>query len=635
MISNSTNEQRLSNSHPKISHKHSLTRRSSRKRKEPLSTYIQNEIIIGLVVSFLLVPQSIAYSFIGNFEPTVGIHASWMLGAICAVFGGRPAMINGITGGFSSMIGKYVDVPEDLKYSGDGIVILFLSIIFAGVIICLAALLKVGHLNNLIPSTVKIGFCNGLGLIIAKGQLGSFKDSKGHFISGATLYIVILYAIVSALIMDKFGKIPIKICKKIPPSLIVLVVCIILEFALVRPFGARTYTIGDIATISSENAFPKPFFINPVYNLAELSTPGVVGRIISQGISLAALAIMETLMTMEIVNEFTKTEGDVDKQFWALGVGNIVCGLMGASGGDAMIGVTTVNCVGGGKGRLSSFTAALMTMIIIMGAYPLLNFIPLGALIGMMAIVVYRTFRWFTLKGFLACFMPHQLREKLNFHNKMDRYDLAVIVLVSILTVISSLLTACLIGIAIAALVFTTKISSQMKVNSRIITVDKKTSGRPKTIKIYSISGPVFFGTKLEFVRNFKVIEDPENVQIHFEEDAYFDYTILEALNVLSKRYKELNKKMKVRRLKESQQLVEKAYNLVKNIEFTVGDEIPMDEVPHPITFAGDIDVKDVYHDKSDEEEEKEEKEEMEMDEMGKKDLEIPLIYEKTEMEKK
>ena len=136
-------------------------------------------------------------------------------------------------------------------------------------------------------------------------------------------------------------------------------------------------------------------------------------------------------------------------------------------------------------------------------------------------------------------------------------------------------------------------------------------------------------------MRNFKVIEDPENVQIHFEEDAYFDYTILEALNVLSKRYKELNKKMKVRRLKESQQLVEKAYNLVKNIEFTVGDEIPMDEVPHPITFAGDIDVKDVYHDKSDEEEENEEKEEMEMEELGKKDLEIPLIYEKTEIGEK
>jgi len=614
----------------KVSQKVGSLRRSSRHRKETLSTYIQNEVIIGLVVSFLLVPQSIAYSFIGHFEPAVGIHTSWMLGAICAVFGGRPAMINGITGGFSSMIGKYVAIPQDLKYSGDGIVILFLSTIFAGVVICLAALFKVGHLNNLIPSTVKIGFCNGLGLIIAKGQLGSFKDDKGQYVTDTTLTLVIMYAVISAVIMDKFGKIPIKICKKIPPSLIVLIVCIILEFAVVRPLGARTYTIGDIATISSENAFPIPFFLNSIYNMAELQTPGVVGRIITQGISLAALAIMETLMTMEIVNEFTKTEGDVDKQFWALGVGNIVCGFMGASGGDAMIGVTTVNCVGGGRGRLSSFTAALMTMIIIMGAYPLLNFIPLGSLIGMMAIVVYRTFRWFTLKGFLACFMPMQLRERLGFHNKMDRLDLAVIVIVTVITVLSSLLTACLIGIAIAAVVFTTKISSKMKVTSRFVTVDKKTSGKPKTIKIYSVSGPVFFGTKLEFVRNFKVLEDPEHVQVHFEEDAYFDYTIIEALNVLSKRYKDMNKKMKVRRLKESQHLVEKAYNLVKNIEFTVGDEILVDEVPHPITFAGDIEVKDVYHDKSDEEE----KDEDEVNDTG-KDIEMPLIYEKTEMEEK
>lgn len=617
-----------SSSQPQASFKSSTIQRSSRRRKEPLSTYIQNEMIIGLVVSFLLVPQSIAYSFIGNIEPTVGIHASWMLGVICSLFGGRPAMINGITGGFSSMIGQFVEKPEDMKNSGDGIVTAFMSVIFAGVVICLAAALRVGHLNNLIPSTVKIGFCNGLGLIIAKGQIGSFKDNKGHFISGVTLYLVIFYALMSAIIMDKFGKIPLKICKKIPPSLVALIVCILLEFVIARPFGARTFTIGDIATISSENAFPKPFFLNSVYNVSsELNASGVIRKIISQGLSLAALAIMETLMTMEIVNEFTKTEGDVDKQFWALGLGNIVCGLMGASGGDAMIGVTTVNCVGGGRGRLSSFTAALMTMIIIMGAYPLLNFIPLGALIGMMAIVVYRTFRWFTLKAFLSCFMPMQLRDRLGFHNKMDRFDLAVIVIVSILTVVSSLLTACLIGIAIAAIVFTTKIAGKMKISSRIITVDKKTSGRPKTIKIYSVSGPVFFGTKLEFVRHFNVLEDPEQVQVHFEEDSYFDYTIIEALNVLSKRYKDVKKKMKVQQLKESQHLIEKAYNLVKNIEFTVGDEISMEEVPHPITFAGEIDVKDVYHDKSDEEEEQEHETE--------KDIEMPLINGKAEIGEK
>ena len=609
--------------------KHSQSRRSSRHHKENLATYIQNEAIIGLVVSFLLVPQSIAYAFIGHFEPTVGIHTGWILGGICSVFGGRPGMINGITGGYTSLIGKYVEIPEDLKKSGDGIVILFLSTIFAGVIICFAAFFRVGHLNNLIPSTVKIGFCNGLALIIAKGQLGSFKDDHGQFISGSTLYLVIMYAIISAIIMDKFGKIPFKIFKKIPPSLVVIAVCILLEFALIRTFGGRTYTIGDIATISSANAFPKPFFINSEYNLAELEGSGVFMRIVSQGISLAALAIMETLMTMEIVNEFTKTEGDVDRQFWSLGVGNIICGLMGASGGDAMIGVTTVNCVGGGKGKLSSFVAALMTMIIIMGAYPLLNFIPLGALIGMMIIVVYRTFRWFTLTSLLACFMPHQLRERLGFHNKMDRLDLSVIVLVSILTVISNLLIACLIGMSVAALVFTTKISKKMVVTTRLVTVDKKTSGKPKTIKIYSVSGPVFFGSKLEFVRNFKVLEDPEHVQVHFEEDAYFDYTILEALNVLSKRYKDMKKKMKVRKLQESQQLVEKAYNLVKNIEFTVGDEIQLNDVPHPITFAGNIDVKEIYHDKSDDEEEKENEEEMM--EIEKKDMEIPLIYEKND----
>jgi len=538
-------------------------------------------------------------------------------------------MINGLSGGFSSLVGKYVEVPEDFSNSGEGIVFLFFSTMFAGFVILLAAFFKVGHLNNLIPSTVKIGFCNGLALIIAKGQIGSFKDKTGQFISGTTLYLVIFYAVASAIIMDKFSKIPLKICKKIPPSLVAIGCFILIEFLIIRPLGARTYTIGDIATISSENAYPKPFFLNSKYNLSELSSSGAFFRIITQGLSLAALAMMETLMTMEIVNDFTKTEGDVDKQFWALGFGNILCGLMGASGGSSMIGATTVNCVGGGKGRISSIVGAIMTMVIIMGAYPLLNFIPLGALIGMMIIVVYRTFRWYTLTSFLACFMPLQLRERLGFNNKMGRLDLAVIVVVSILTVISNLLIACLIGISIAALVFTTKISSKMVITTRFVTVDKKTSGKPKNIKIYSVSGPVFFGTKLEFVRNFKVLEDPENIQVHFEEDTYFDYTILEALNVLSKRYKDVHKKMKVRKLKESQHLVEKAYNLVKNIEFTVGDEIQLEDVPHMITFAGDIDVKEIYQDGI----EKMEQEEMEMEE---KDIEMPLIYEKNEnLEKK
>jgi len=368
----------------------------------------------------------------------------------------------------------------------------------------------------------------------------------------------------------------------------------------VRNCGALTYTVGDIATISSANAYPKLFFLNPKYNMNELYTDNAVSRIIIQGVSISALACLETLMTMEVVNDFAKNEGNADRQFYTLGIGNILCGLLGASGGDAMLGVTTVNCVAGGKGRTSSFVAALMVMIILMGAYPVLNFIPLGCLIGLMIIVVYHTFKWYTLKSFLSAMMPMQLRERLNFHAKMDRLDLTVIVLVTILTVFTNLVVAVMAGMLVASLVFAQKITRKLIITTRLLNSEKKDG---KVTKIYNISGPVFFGTKGEFIRNFTILSDPEFVHIHFEEDSFLDYSILEALNVLSKRYLDLGKKLKIKKLKQKQKTVEKAKQLIKNIEFFAEEDLDLPELPNPHSYAGFIDVKEVYQDQEEKKE--------------------------------
>lgn len=581
-----------------------------KKKKWP---HIRQEIIIGVVTSFLLIPDSMAYAFIGHVEPTTGLHTGWILGIITALFGGRPGMINGITGGFGSMVSKFVATPEDKNFSGDGIVLLFFSVILAGILIIIFAFFKLGTLNNLIPSTVKIGFCNGLALIIARGQTDFFLDPNGEYITGSVMGLTWMYAIGTTVIMELFPKIPNKICKKIPPSLICLIICIAGEFAIVRNCGAFTYTVGDIATISSENAFPKLIFLNDKYNMDELHVDDAVYRIIIQGISIAVLACMETLMTMEVVNDFTKNEGNADRQFYMLGVGNILCGLLGASGGDAMLGVTTVNCVAGGKGRTSSFVAALMCMIILMGAYPILNFIPLGCLIGLMIIVVYHTFKWYTLKSFLSALLPMQIRERLNFHAKMDRLDLTVIVIVTILTVLTNLVVAVLAGMLVASLVFAQKITRKLNITSRYLNSEKKDG---KVTKIYNISGPVFFGTKSEFMRNFTILSDPEFVHIHFEEDSFLDYSILEALNVLSKRYLDVGKKLKIKKLKQKQKTVEKAKQLIKNIEFFGEEDLDLPELPNPHTYAGFIEVKEVYQDQ----EEKKEAEEagVEMSEIEK-----------------
>lgn len=561
------------------------------------TTYYQTEIINGLVLAFLIVPQSIAYSFIGHFEPTVGIHTAWILGLIAAVFGGRPAMICGISGGYASMLANYIALPPNKSVSGAGVELVFLSALTAGLVLLLAGALDIGRFSNLIPSTVKIGFCNGLAIIIAKGQIGSFKDNKGEYLQGSTLGIVIFYAILCAVIMEFVPRIPFKIMRKIPVPLLSLLIAIMLEFLLFRNIGYSSTTIGDLTKITSENAYPNLFFLDPRYDMTKLEGPDVFLTVLTQGVSLGALVVMETLMTMEVVNDFTKSEGNSRKQFCSMGVGNIFCGLLGASGGSSMIGVTTVNCVGGSKGRISSILAAFATMVIILGAYPLLSFIPMGALIGMMIIVVYRTFKWFTLASFLACFLGNRIRNYFNFQVKIERTDLLVIVVVTLLTVTTNLLVSCLVGICLSTLVFSNKNSKKMKVISRIVHLKKENYEKTKCVKIYTVSGPVFFGTKNEFVKQFDIIHDPEQIRVEFEDDSFFDFTVIEALNVLALRYKEMKKTFKVKKLKESLQLVEKAFKLVKNIEFVTGEEILIPNLPQPITFAGGISVKDIYKD--------------------------------------
>ena len=590
----------------------------AKKKKWP---HIRQEIIVGIVTAFLLIPDSMAYAFIGHVEPTTGLHTGWILGIIAALFGGRPGMINGITGGFGSMVAKFVDTPIDKKFSGDGIVVLFVSVIFAGFLILVCGFFKFGSLNNLIPSTVKIGFCNGLALIIAKGQKDFFMDDQGQYIAGSILGITIFYAVLTTLIMEFFPKIPFKICKKLPPSLICLTFCILLELLLESFSELQTFTVGEIATISSENALPKLFFLNSKYeiNMKELQADNIVSRIIIQGFSIAALACMETLMTMEVVNDFTKNEGDADRQFYALGVGNILSGLLGASGGDAMLGVTTVNCVAGGKGRTSSFVAALMCMIILMGAYPILNFIPLGCLIGLMIIVVYHTFKWFTLKSLLSALLPMQIRERLNFHAKMDRMDLTVIFLVTILTVFTNLVVAVLVGMLISALVYAQKSTRKLVITSRYLNSEKKDG---KITKIYNVAGPVFFGTKSQFMRNFTIANDPEFIHIHFEDDSFLDYSALEALNVLSKRYMDLGKKLKIKKLMQKQKTVEKAKQLIKNIEFFAEEELDLPELPNPHTYAGFIETKEVYQDQEEKKEAEQDGLEMELMERENKENE-------------
>lgn len=251
-------------------------------------------------------------------------------------------------------------------------------------------------------------------------------------------------------------------------------------------------------------------------------------------------------------------------------------GFLGAGIGGAMLGISTINCVNGGKGRISSFVAAFLVMIIMFGAYPLLNFIPLGVLVGMLFVVVYRTFRWFTITAIVAEILPQRLREKLKIqHSRMDFLDLANIIVVTVLTVIFNLLIAAVTGIIIAGMIFAYKNSYALTVKSEIL--DKGN----KKIKVYFVEGPVYYATKKSFFKFFDVENDPPYVHIDFDNDLFMDYTFVEALNKLCKKYKDSGKEIKIKKLmKTAQKTVEKFHKFVNNIEF-IEEKINLPGVPN------------------------------------------------------
>jgi len=241
----------------------------------------------------------------------------------------------------------------------------------------------------------------------------------------------------------------------------------------------------------------------------------------------------------------------------------------------AMLGISTISMVNGGKGRVSSFVAALLVMIVMFGAYPLLNYIPLGVLVGMLFVVAIRLFKWFTISAIVAELLPTKLREKLKIQNsRIELVDLSIIIIVTVITVVYNLVIASAIGIVIAALSYAYKNSNSLEVKSEI-----REKGH-KLIKVYIVEGPVFYGSKKRFFKYFQIKDDPQYVQIDFDNDLYMDYTFIEALNKLCKKYKDSGREIKIKKLRRTaQQTVEKFQKFVNNIEF-IEEKIELPGVP-------------------------------------------------------
>ncbi|MGE0561947.1 MAG: SulP family inorganic anion transporter [Flavobacteriales bacterium] len=461
----------------------------------------RTEVLSGLTVALALIPEAVAFAFIAGLSPLTGLYAAFVMGLITSIFGGRPGMISGATGAVAVVL---VTLAKN-----NGVEYVFGAVVLAGVLQVSAGLLKLGKLMRLVPHPVIFGFVNGLAIIIFMSQLDQFKDGSGNWLTGSALYILLSLVLVTMLIIWGLPK----LTKIIPASL----TAILVVFGAVTLFGIDTKTVGDIASI--KGGFP-PFHLPSIpLNLETLTIIFPYAAII------AGVGLIESLLTLNIIDEITETRGRGNKEAVAQGAANILSGVFSGMGGCAMIGQSLINISSGARARLSGIVASVMLLVFIMFGSGLIEKLPMAALTGLMIMVSIGTFEWASLRTF----------------TKMPKSDIFVMVLVTLVTaVLHNLALAVLIGVVIAALVFAWD-------NAKRIRARKHTD--ENGVKHYEIYGPLFFGSVTAFNEKFDVLNDPKVVIIDFAESRVVDMSAIEALNKLTERYHKVGKKIHIKHL--------------------------------------------------------------------------------------
>lgn len=461
----------------------------------------RTEILSGLTVALALVPEAIAFAFIAGLSPLTGLYAAFVMGLVTSILGGRPGMISGATGAVAVVI-----VSLAQQY---GVEYVFATVVLAGILQMTAGFLRLGKLMRLVPHPVIFGFVNGLAVIIFMSQMSQFQTPDGDWLSGSTLYIFLGLVLLTMVVIWGLPK----LTKVIPASL----AAILLVFGIVFFFGLDTRTIGDIASI--EGTFP-PFHIPDLpFTLETLQIIFPYAAIV------AGVGLIESLLTLNIVDEITETRGRGNKEAVAQGTANILSGLFSGMGGCAMIGQSLINTSNGARARLSGIFAALMLLVFIMFGSSLIEKVPMAALTGLMIMVALGTFEWASLKTF----------------RRMPKSDVLVMVLVTLVTVfLHNLALAVLVGVIISALVFAWDNAKRIRARKSI---------NDDGVKHYEIYGPLFFGSTTLFAEKFDVLNDPEEVVIDFAESRLVDMSAIEAVNKITERYRKVGKKVHLKHL--------------------------------------------------------------------------------------
>ena len=487
------------------------------------------DLLSGLTVALALIPEAVAFAFVAGVEPMVGLYAAFIMGLITAVIGGRPGMISGATGAMAVVMVALV--------AEHGIQYLFAAVVLAGLIQITFGLLKLGKFIRIVPYPVMIGFVNGLAIVIFLAQLGQFKlpDPNGIMIWLPTDQLMLMLGLV-ALTMAIIQFLP-KLTSAIPSSLAAIITVTLLVVFL----DLDTRTVLDFLKSMSGDENATIAGSLPTFSIPDVAyTIDTLYIILPYSFILAAVGLIESLLTLTVIDEMTNSRGKGNKECIGQGVGNITSGFFGAMGGCAMIGQSMININSGGRGRLSGITAAISLLAFILFGSALIEIIPLAALVGVMFMVVLGTFEWASFKVM----------------SKVPKHDAFVIILVTLVTVFTDLAFAVFVGVIVSALVFAWEHAKHINVD-----ISEDDNGW----KVYTLNGPLFFGSVADFLELFHSNTDPDDVIVDFQNSRVCDHSALDAIDTLAERYGSSGKKLHLRHLSnDCKKLLHKAGDLVE-----------------------------------------------------------------------
>nr|AFA52600.1 putative sulfate permease family protein [Vaucheria litorea] len=566
----------------------------------------KTDILAGITVGLTAVPTAVAFSVLANVNPSVGLRGSWIIMLTMAIFGGRPGMIYCNSGSMGVIL-----EPLNKDYSVE---YMFYAFIIAGIVQIIIGYGGIAKVVRLMPVSVMIGFVNGLAIVLLLAQVKNFKrgsifsDSSNvatansrrlastsfdvlfndnEWISGSELgymFIVVISTMLTVIYANRVTNL-------LPPILIGVIVATIVEWGLIRGIiGSETNTLGEVAEISG--TFPQDLvWTGAQYKMPPLNAD-TLSIVIGPALSLLAVGLVESLMTVRLVNEITCTPSNINREAIFGGVGNLFAGTLGGQGGNSEIGLTMVNLRSGGRNRVAGVTSGLLVLIIVLGAYPVINLIPMAGLVGVMVVIAWNTFDWSSLPKVIASLSPRSWRNSpdTDAHDRtksglftrdanarrnllasqgISRPDALIIIAVTIITPFTNLAIAVGVGVGLALLTYTWQ--SGYRVSTHTYFRKGVDITDPPIIKVYDIVGPIFYASTDTFLNLFDYHNDPPLVEIHFYTANICDYSALQAINTLGERYKKSGRKLRLRFIRgESLRVITRGNQLL-------GEEIVVD----------------------------------------------------------